>query len=129
MFFNKCTLSKNKYVLHVLVGCSMKSSLCGNYDSIRKLKAETFAAWLSQTTARTLKSALFKIEMQSDKFSACHLPFIIVSGQALITIGTDFFSPCIINTIIPLSMLPFESAPTYLPPKYGTFFADTFHLK
>ena len=38
MFFNKCTLSKNKYVLHVPVGSFMKNSLCGEYDSIRKLK-------------------------------------------------------------------------------------------
>lgn len=53
--------------------------------------------------------------MHVENSLASHSPLIVISGEALMMIGTDYFNPTIINATIPLKSRPLQSAPTYFP--------------
>ena len=86
------------------------------------LNAATFAEWLSVTIARTLKLASANVQTHFSGCSGIHVPFSLVSGEALTTMGKVFCKPQTIKTTMPLYKFPSLSAPIYLSPEYCTFF-------
>ena len=90
------------------------------------LNAATFAEWLSVTIARTLKLASANVQTHSSSCSDIHVPFSLVSGEALTTMGKVFCKPQTKKTTMPLYKFPSLSAPIYSPPEYLSS-VNTFH--
>ena len=118
MFFRRCTKSKNRYIVldSEPIG-RVIAFLLGESPNFwdKSWNAATLLGWLSEITARTWKPTSWRLLMLSSIFNEIHFLSIFVSGTALITSGTFFFTPTIINVIMPLYRFPSVSLPYIFP--------------